>query len=348
MMEHEGPSLSLYRSVLFASVAICIVISGCAATQHDRPFDKLPPAAADNSPTLTPASLQTLQQFESAPMSGYELGPGDVVDVTVWAHPELSGKHTVGPDGRIQVPFVGSLKISEMTSDQASEFVTRALSDDYLNSAATVQIEEYTDNQILVLGHVPQPGIVRFADQPTLLEALARATGTSGGAAASGGNGGSVISPTRCAIFRGSDRVAWIDLRPLMRGEDMPLNIRLKRNDVLYIPDPSDQLIYVMGQVNKPGAYPLTPDMSFLEALASAGGPTDAAQPGEIILARPDLHVQQTVDLDDYINGKDVRNYKLARGDIVYVPKNGVAKVGWVLQQLNPITTTAVFGAALF
>lgn len=332
------------RFLLLVCAAASLTIFGCSTTQVDKPFDRMvSPTAKDDAMPLTAASIKAIGEFEAAPVSGYELGPGDVVNVTLWAHPELSGKHTIGPDGRIQIPFVRSLKISDMTADQASEFITRAVSDDYINSAATVQIEEYTDNQILVLGHVPQPGVMRFTDQPTLLEALARATGAS-----TAGGGTPVTSPTRCAVFRGTNRVAWIDLRPLLRGQDTLLNIQLRRNDILYIPDPSDQLVYVMGQVNKPGAYPLTPDMSFLEAIASAGGPTDAAEPGEIVLARPDEHIQQLVDLNDYVKGKDVRNYTLNRGDIIYVPKNGVAKVGWVLQQFNPITSTVLFGAALF
>ena len=331
----------LRSSSSLASLAVCLAFYGCATTDTVKTSDlKLPKvaAAADDNVPLTAASKDALKQFEEAEASGYQLGPGDVVEVTLWGHPELSGKHTIGPDGKIQLPFVGSLKISDKTADQASEFISVTASEYYKGPVATVMIDEYTDNQILVLGHVSQPGIMHFTDQPTLLEALARASGSSTGE----------TSLTRCAVFRGSDRMAWIDLRPLLRGEDPMLNIRLRRNDVVYVPNPSDELIYVMGQVTKPGAYPLTPNMSFLEALASAGGPTDAAQPEEIVLVRPEEHTQQVVNLHDYLKGANVHNYGLNRGDIVYVPKNGIAKVGWVLQQLSPVTQSVLFGAALF
>jgi polysaccharide biosynthesis/export protein len=330
-----------YRSLFFALVVSLLVVSGCSTAQNGRPAEQGASsfAAARNPPApLTPSSVEALAEFEASSSRDYQLGPGDVVDVTLWGHPELSGKKIIGPDGRIQIPFVNSLKVSDLTSDQASEYITRAVSDNYIGAVATVQIDEYTDNQILVLGHVATPGVMHFSDQPTLLEALARASG----------GGTNESSLTRCAIFRGSDRVVWIDLRPLLRGEYPMLNIRLRRNDVVYIPDPSDELIYVMGQVSKPGAYPLTPNMSFLQALASAGGPTDAAQPDEIILARPSEHTEQVVNLRDYLKGKDAQNYALNRDDIVYVPKNGLAKVGWVLQQIGPLTSTALFGAALF
>jgi polysaccharide export outer membrane protein len=323
------------RLFIFAGLSMCLTLAGCAAAHPSTPFDQRPNAHDDVAP-LAASTLEALKQFEAGPATHYELGPGDVVDVTVWTHPELSGRHTVGPDGRIQIPYVGSLRISDNTPEQAGGFITRALSDDYVGPLATVQIVKYTDNQILVLGHVSQPGVLHFTDQPTLLEVLARAAGTAGDA-----------SLTRCAVFRGSDRMVWIDLRPLLRGQDTLLNIRLQRNDIVYVPSPSDQLVYVMGQVTKPGAYPLTPDMSFLQALSVAGGPTDAAQPKEIVLVRPDQHMQQIINFRDYLNGKSVQNYTLNRGDIVYVPKNGVAKFGWVLQQITP-ASSVMFGAALF
>jgi polysaccharide export outer membrane protein len=122
----------------------------------------------------------------------------------------------------------------------------------------------------------------------------------------------------------------------------------MQRGDYVYVPDPSDQLVYVMGQVSKPGAYPLTPNMSFLDALAQAGGPSDAAQPSQIVLARPRKNLQQVVDLKTFLGGDGAANYSLEEGDIIYVPKSGIAKLGYVLQQINPITSTLLFGAALF
>jgi polysaccharide export outer membrane protein len=349
----QGLIANGFGLVVLAIVFICF---GCASRQDIGAVDQNVPSAAaddDHNATLSASSIKALEEFEAAPAAGYQLGPGDVVDVTLWGHPELSGKHTIGPDGKIQIPFVGSLRISEMTADQAAEFITVAVSEDYKGPVATVQIEKYTDNQILVLGHVSQPGVMHFVGPPTLLEALARASGntdpTDEFGKATGANLGTSITPlTRCAVFRGTDRVAWIDLRPLLSGQAPLLNIRLMRNDVVYVPDPSDRIIYVMGQVSKPGAYPLTPHMSFLEALTTAGGPTDAAQQSKIILVHPSKHIQQVVDLHDYLNGNNVQNYALTSGDIVYVPKNGLATLGWVMQQISPITSSIIFGAAIF
>jgi len=139
----------------------------------------------------------------------------------------------------------------------------------------------------------------------------------------------------------------WVDLRPLLKGTDLSLNIALHRNDLLVrCQTPDDELVYVMGQVKNPGPYPLTANMSFLEALARAGGPNDSAQQGKIVLARPSKHSEQIVDLESDIQ-KSGTNYQLEPGDIVYVPKSGLAKLGYVMQQINPITSMVLFGAAL-
>ncbi len=103
----------------------------------------------------------------------------------------------------------------------------------------------------------------------------------------------------------------WVDLRPLMKGTDISLNMSLHRNDLLFVPDPDDELVYVMGQVKNPGPYPLTANMSFLEALTRAGGPNDNAQQGKIVLARPSKNTEQIVDLGERYS--KIRNQLSAR-----------------------------------
>jgi polysaccharide biosynthesis/export protein len=331
-----GPFLSL-----FVSLAALIFV-GCAT----QTVPSLPASAAGLQKSvpddpLSPATTAAIHQFDDGSRDRYTLGAGDQVNVTVWARPELSGSHVVGPDGSIQVPFLGSVHVADMTTDQASVKLSSALSEYYLGAYATITMLSYGSNTVTVLGHVANPGMLTFNDDPTLLEVLAKA----GPRPATDGKGTEI---RRCAVFRGKDRVLWIDLRPLYRGEDLALNLKMRRGDYVYVPDAADQLVYVMGQVNKPGAYQLTPNMSFLDALAQAGGPGDAAQPGKIVFARPRENLQQVIDLKSFLAGNGDGNYALKEGDIIYVPKSGLAKVGYVLQQINPITSSLLVGAAIF
>jgi polysaccharide export outer membrane protein len=332
-------------------IAVCAAMSllgGCFSAAAKPPASvpqgqPLQNAYTNFGPTY--ATEQALLTFDHAPQTAYTIGPGDSIAVTVWAHPELSGKHVVGPDGNIQMPFVGSVKIAGLTADGAARKVNLVLSDIYVGAVATVQIDQYTDNQVTVLGHVSNPGAQRFSEQPMLLDALARAGVPSTQAGSDSGR--RVESFTRCAIFRGNDSVVWIDLRPLLRGDSLALNLRLHRGDLIYVPDANDQLVYVMGQVIKPGAYQLSSNMSFLDALAMAGGPNNDAAQGKIVLARPRENLQQVIDLKKSIKGGSDANYVLEQGDILYVPKSGLASVGYVLQQLNPLTQALLFGAVL-
>jgi polysaccharide export outer membrane protein len=137
----------------------------------------------------------------------------------------------------------------------------------------------------------------------------------------------------------------WIDLRAILTGKNTSLNIRLQRNDVVYIPDADDQLVYVLGSVHMPGAYPLTPGMSLLDALARAGGPNMDANNDEIQIVRPNLGFRKEFSMDNILAPEPQLNIALEQGDILYVPENGIAKAGYVLKAISPLTQLMMFGA---
>jgi polysaccharide biosynthesis/export protein len=286
---------------------------------------------------------KSLAEFEGSQPNIYTMGPGDEITVTVWGHDDLSGKHIIGPDGRISIPVVGSQQLAYLTPDEAGRRITKALATDYLEPVATVEVDTYDSNRVLILGRVTNPGILHFDTAPYLLDALAKA-----GTLPVGGVGADKAAMNRCAIFRGRDEIVWINLGALLKGRDLSLNIPLRRNDVIYIPDADDQLVYVMGQVDKPGAYRLTPEMSFMDALAQAGGPTDNGDKSRIVLARPRIGTQKTIDINEYLSAHAEHNYVLEEGDIIYVPQSKMAKIGYFLQQFNPVTQTLLLGSTVF
>jgi polysaccharide export outer membrane protein len=151
---------------------------------------------------------------------------------------------------------------------------------------------------------------------------------------------------TRCAVFRGREKIIWVDLKRLLNRGDLAYNIRLKPNDLVYIPDSFDTLVYVMGAVEKPGAYRLTPDMSLMDALAQAGGPNQDANEGEIALYRPGQEATEKLSLASLMTADRKVNYALEEGDVVYVQKRGIAEVGYVLRQLLPGLSYMTFGWA--
>jgi polysaccharide export outer membrane protein len=115
-----------------------------------------------------------MKDFEPSENEEYTLGPGDEVTVDVPGRPELTGAHTIGPDGRISMPVAGVVAIGGLTRDQAGAALTQSLSAYYASISATVAVQKYAGNRVLVLGNVEHPGIVLFDGTPTLLEALSR------------------------------------------------------------------------------------------------------------------------------------------------------------------------------
>ena len=289
----------------------------------------------DITPTKSLADFQTgVSDMEET----YLLGTGDKITVEVWDYQELSGTHVLGPDGKVTLPLVGPIRLANSSRERAAQAVIKKYRPFYTDLVVTVRVDQYASNRVLVLGRVVKPGEIQFGmTAPTLLEAISKAGGFD---KASGLQGEAQSLPfTHCAVFRGRDQIVWLELEPLLTGKDLSLNLRLKRNDIVYVPDIEEKLIYVLGEVHRPGPFRLTPNMSFIEALARAGGPTRDAAPGRINVIRPNEGINQPIGLSDLIKPNKKVNIALAEGDIIYVPTNNIAKINYVLQVLSPFTT---------
>jgi polysaccharide export outer membrane protein len=288
---------------------------------------------------VTPESIQSLN---NAIPDEYLLGPGDVVEVQVWDQPELSGQHLVGPSGRLSLPLVGEIKVEGKTRAECNAIVQERLSNFYKDPLVNFRIVEYHNNRVYVLGRVSEPGVINFRGRANLLEALSMSGAIPVIDASS--------QLTKCAIIRGKSQVIWVDLQELLYNANMSLNLRLANNDVVFIPDSGDALIYVMGEVGTPGAYRVTTEMSFLDALMLAGGITeDGIKTGvSLIRANPDGEpIVLKVDMTNFEKGDFQYNVRLRENDIIYVRRRGLAHFNWVLRQINPFTQVLLVQEAL-
>ncbi|MEK7991879.1 MAG: polysaccharide biosynthesis/export family protein [Thiotrichaceae bacterium] len=320
---------------------IIISLAACAPSPVIIPDNFKPSSQTIQPESSSPEVLSAFQEeffADDTEVSGYFIGAGDELSVEVWGYPELSGKHVVGPDGVITLPLIGSFEITDLTREQAARAVRQKLTDSYYaDLSVTVRVNEYASNRILMLGRVHKPGSIKFGmTAPTLLEAIALAGGTTIPSKLL--LPGETLPFTRCAIFRGRDKIVWLDLEPLLMGQNLNLNLKLKRNDIVYIPELRERLVYVLGAVNKPGAFPLTANTSFLEMLAKAGGPSRDAAPSKINIIRPSEKINTAIDLDDLLSGDNKVNLSLQENDIIYVPTNILAKVNYAFGFLNPFS----------
>ncbi len=313
-------------SLLLAVVAL---LGGCSAWEA-VPGPTTSASTAFDIPErrIEASSVELLKRFEQAGEPVYRLGPGDEIIVAIAGRPEISGTHLVGPDGIITIPYAGPMPIGELTRDEAAARVLQALSSYYLDLSVTVGVTRYGSNRIVVIGRVENPGVLNFDTPPNLLETLAQAGGLP------------LLRPeqllTRCAIIRG-DAILWVDVARLLTG-DLSLNIRLQRNDIVYIPDSTDTPVYVLGEVQTPGVYRLTPQMSFLDAISQAGGPTRDANLNRIHVIRPGERANLMFSFMEILKPDPGLNVAMREGDVVYVARNGVSQIGYILDNFNPFS----------
>lgn len=324
-------------ALLALASLLCVFPSAVIAEEAASPAKGFTASRKENR--VTPADL--LQLFDDKEAS-YTLGSGDEIAVTVWNRPELSGKHVLGPDGRITLPYAGVAPMAGLTREAAVAAIAKLYAPYYEDLNVTLQVTRYDSNRIYILGRVANPGVLRYEGRITLLEAVTRAGGLP-----IGGIGAEKAALSRCMVFRGQDQLVWIDLRSLLNGSNLALNIHLRREDTLYIPDSDDQMVYVMGEVQRPGAVRVTPEMTFLSALAQAGGPTNDARTGKVRLIRASEGIEREFNLKDFYHTGNTPNVALQDGDVLYVPRSALGSAGYVFQKLGPLTGWMLFSTSL-
>ena len=300
--------------------------------------DKLQPT---QEPSLKQNPLETLRNFEPAADEEYRLGKGDEITVDFAGRPDMQAKLVVGPDGRISLPLAGDVMVAELTRPEAAKAIESALANYYTNLSVQVTVTKYTANRVLLLGAVDHPGMLNFDGTPTLLEVLSRG-GVEAGPNKSGGTPQVDQIPERLAIYRGSDQVVWVELRAMMASGNVLADLRLRRDDVVYVPSITERFISVLGEVQHPGAIPLAYNSTLASILAQAGGITDhAGSNPHIQVVDPASGSSRVLSLQDVLNPGKSLEVTLKPGEIIFVPKSGFYRGTYVLERLSPLVTVA-------
>jgi polysaccharide biosynthesis/export protein len=291
------------------------------------------------TPQLKQSPMKILKDFEPATNEEYTLGPGDEISLDFPGRPELSGKRVVGPDGRITLPLVGPVPVADKNRNEVAKLVVDALLPYYKELSVTINVDKYSSNRVVVIGSVQHPGVLYFDNTPTLLDVIARsgllATAGSGpGAAAPRGDG----IPLRCAIYRGNDQVVWVNLKEMLQNGNSMSDLRLRRNDIVFVPAQQEVFVSVLGNVLHAGAVPLTPESTLASVLAQAGGLAEGAA-ANIQVIQPSSGRTSTIPFKSLLTLTGADEIKLQAGDVIYVPKSGFYKSTYVIQRLSPIAS---------
>jgi polysaccharide export outer membrane protein len=248
------------------------------------------------------------------------IGANDLLTVSVYGAPELSRSVRVDSEGFIRLPMLmRRIKAQGSMPVEVEAAIAGALREEQLivDPFVTVTVAQYASRPISVVGAVKRP-LTFQADAPlTLLEALARAEGLMPEA-------GGEILVSRQASGSGQAALALrIPVQTLLEGADPRLNVRLEGGEEIRVPEAGR--IYVVGNVKKPGAFPLQDGsgMSLLKALAQAEGLMPYAAKRAFIYRKEGAGSSNeiAVELKQVLERK-APDVPLLANDILYIPDN--------------------------
>jgi len=249
----------------------------------------------------------------------YRLGPGDVIEVAVWQQPDLSRFCTITDEGKIFLPPLMEIPVAGMTTRELGAHITAALGKQYLKDPRVfVSIKEYHSHEVLLLGHVPRPGLFKLKGRTKLLSLLSDAGGVSMDQV-----GGQIVIVRAQPEEKSKEKAEHIvvDLKALLVEGDLRHNIEIKAGDRIFIPGRAQNAIYILGEVQNPGNYPFQVGLKVFEAIMMAGGPTQDASTSRVRILRGEDQETIRVNLSHFIKrGKMDENIPLEPGDFIIVP----------------------------
>ena len=131
-------------------------------------------------PTATP-DYQNIQFDTSEYIKAAALGPGDIFEIRVHGHGDLTGVHRVSATGDIDFPLVGRIRVTGLTSNQIADRVRVKLLDGcLLQPHVTVYVKQFNSKKVFVLGQVKKPGMFSYQESMNVVQAIALAGGFTG------------------------------------------------------------------------------------------------------------------------------------------------------------------------
>ena len=279
----------------------------------------------------------------------YAIGPGDVLGIVVWDHPELNlpttqttgggdgvgassvaTGYTVDANGNVQFAYAGLVHVAGLTEAQARALLTKRLGEYVRKPQIALRVQTYRSKRVYLDGEVRTPGLQIVNDMPmTLPEAIDRAGG---------------FTPTadrsQVSVTRG-DRTVNVSLPALIAAGVNPSNILLRDGDLVRVRAASDAKVFVLGEVSRPATLTLTDGrMSLGEALGDTGGVsqyTSDARQVFVVRRGPDNRPRVY-----HLDGSSPASFALAdqfplqRRDVVFVDASSLVRWSRVVNLLIP------------
>lgn len=309
------------------------------------------PQSSAEKPSPVPGN-----QAPSAPASWrnrYELGPGDVINFSLFGRPELDRPgFRIAPDGTVSYLQAQNINVSGLSLDEARLAIEKGLSSNFRSPRVIITPQEIGSKRFTILGKVVVRGVVTLERPISLVEAIANAGGLETGLFEQ--NTIELADLDRSFLSRHGQRLP-VDFRRLLHEGEMSLNVEIEPNDFIYIASNISNDFYVLGAVTAPGVQGLTADASVVSAITRRKGFTQRAWLDRVLVIRGSFTNPRTfvVNVKDILAAKE-KDFKLEPKDIVYIADRPwveaedilkaalsafvtSATASWVTLNINPI-----------
>ena len=290
--------------------------------------------------------------------SQYRIGARDILNITVWQHPELTipagefrsaetSGTVVGENGRFFYPYIGVINAVGKTVEEIRDELTKKLAVYIAQVQLDVRVASYRSQRVYVVGEVVTPGIQVVKDIPlTVLEAIN----------SSGGLGPEADS--RNITLTRNDKSYSINLLALYEGGAINQNVLLESGDVLNVPDRQFNKVFVLGETNVVNSFVGGTNstqrsrsilmnkgrMTLTEALSDGGGlnqeTSDAARifvfRGGIVNGKPEIFHLDAKSPDALLLAD---RFPLQPHDVIYVDRTEGIRWNQIISQIQPTIT---------
>jgi polysaccharide export outer membrane protein len=292
------------------------------------------------------------------PPPPYTIAPYDVLQVTVWDHPELTAPtgqfrspeengNPVQADGTVYYPHVGVIAVAGKTLAEVRAVLTERLARVVAKPQLDVRIAAFRGKRVQITGEVIAPSVMSLTDIPLRVQdAIAFAKGFTPETLGPGGPLGA--DPSNVTLTR-DGKTYHLDLLAFYERGDLSQNWLLMDGDVINVGDRNQNRVFVLGEVKTPQAKLMVKRrMTLAEAIADSGGfDPIAANVGRVYVIRGDFNAPGIYRLDASSADALVlaTQFQLAPRDVVYVATYELTRWNRVISQIAPTVQMLYEGA---
>ena len=244
-----------------------------------------------------------------------KIAPGDLLHITVFDVPEMTQEVRIGAKGEAQISLIGNINLAGLTGEEAAEAIARELRNRklLLSPQVNVLIKEFASQGVSVIGEVQHPGVYQVLGSRSLLDLISMAGGLTN------------VADTRITVKRrrGSEQAITVKLKTDDPDTSLNNNVQIYPGDLIVVPRAG--IVYVLGDVNRPGGFVMQDSgkITLLQALAQAGGASKNASLSKAVLMSKNAQGYATTKLHvDKIEKGETPDLELHANDILFVPNN--------------------------